>query len=256
MAKECTTPFNNLKGSFNVLPPKSKKAKGAGSSADPTQTDPITLKVMRKQYHNLDPIACLVGKVNKACILIDEVECLALIDSGAQISTFTIEFVKQLGLKIHQLDRILKFETTGGGDIPYMGYVEVNLQIPKIKAFNEDLLMLVTKYSAYAQWVPIQLGTLHIDKILDLISEKEITELGTKWKWSKIASLLTGKMAQVKDKSKKTFYLDKVKGTVNLTKTEEIPPFSTIQVHGVMKVKGHDKCYVWQCYVYVSLRVV
>ena len=56
--------------------------------------------------------------MNEACILIDDVECLALVDLGAQISTITIEFIKQLGLKIHQLDRILKFETTGRGDIP------------------------------------------------------------------------------------------------------------------------------------------
>ena len=28
---------------------------------------------------------------------------------------------------------------------------------------------------------------------------------------------------------------------MKLTKTVEIPPFSTIQVHGIMKVKGHDK---------------
>ena len=68
---------------------------------------------MRKQYHNPEPIAHLVGKVNEACILINDLECLALIDLGEQISTITIEFVKQLGLKIHQLDRILKFETTG-----------------------------------------------------------------------------------------------------------------------------------------------
>ena len=70
-----------------------------------------------------------------------------------------------------------------------MGYVEVNLKIPEIKEVNEDMLMLVIEDSAYAQWVPIQLGTLHIDWALDLISEKEITQLSTKWKWSKIASL-------------------------------------------------------------------
>ena len=28
---------------------------------------------------------------------------------------------------------------------------------------------------------------------------------------------------------------------VKHTKTVEIPPFSTIQVHGITKVKGHDK---------------
>ena len=58
--------------------------------------DTITLKAMRRQYHKPDTIAHLVGKVNKACILADEVECLALVDSGAQISTTTIELVKQL----------------------------------------------------------------------------------------------------------------------------------------------------------------
>ena len=123
MAKEYATPLNYLKGVFQCsFPPKSKRTKGAGSSTDSTQTDLITPKAIRKHYHNPDPIAHLVGKVNEAHIFIDDVECL--VDSGAQISTITIEFVKQLGLKIHQLDRILKIETTGGGDISYMGYVE------------------------------------------------------------------------------------------------------------------------------------
>ena len=48
-------------------------------------------------------------------------------------------------------------------------------------------------------------------------------------------------MAQVKDKSKKKFSLDKVDMTVKLTKAVEIPPCSSIQVHGITKVKGHDK---------------
>ena len=39
-----------------------------------------------------------------------------------------------------------------------MRYVEFNLKIPEIKAFNEG-----------------QLGTLHIDRALDLISDEEIT---------------------------------------------------------------------------------
>ena len=57
-----------------------------------------------RQYHNPYSIGHLVGKVNEVCILIDDVECLVLIDSEAQISTITIEFVKQVGLKIHQIE--------------------------------------------------------------------------------------------------------------------------------------------------------
>ena len=93
-----------------------------------------------------------------------------------------IEFIRQLGLKICQLDRILKLEMTGGGDIPYMGYVETNLTIPEIKASDEDMLMPVNENSEYAQLVPIQLGTLHIDKILDLVNKQEISQLNMKWR--------------------------------------------------------------------------
>ena len=45
-------------------------------------------------------------------------------------------------------------------------------------------------------------------------------------------------MAWVKDKSKNTFSLDKVDGTVKIV---EISTFSTIQVYRIMKVKGHEK---------------
>ena len=73
MAKECATPLKYLKGGVSMsLPPNSKRSKEVGSSTDPTQTDPITLKAIRKQYHNPYPIACLVGKVDEAHILIDD----------------------------------------------------------------------------------------------------------------------------------------------------------------------------------------
>ena len=52
---------------------------------------------------------------------------------------------------------------------------------------------------------------------------------------------MVGKIAQVGDMSGKPFSMDEVEGTVKLTKKVEIPPFCTIQVHGIMKVKGHDK---------------
>ena len=42
--------------------------------------------------------------------------------------------------------------------------------------------MFVIEGSTYAHIVPLQLGVLHIDKALDLISDREITQLSTKWK--------------------------------------------------------------------------
>ena len=48
-------------------------------------------------------------------------------------------------------------------------------------------------------------------------------------------------MAWVGDMSEKAFSLDKVEGTVKHTKMVEILPFHTIHIHGIMKVKSHDK---------------
>ena len=62
-----------------------------------------------------------------------------------------------------------------------------------------------------------------------------------KWRQGKMAALLTGKMVQVGNEAGKVFSLDRVKGRVKLTKTVEIPPFSTKQVQGMTKVNGHNK---------------
>ena len=87
-----------FKGGVSVfLSQKVKETKRAGSSTDPAQTNPFILKAVKECYHNPYPIACLIGKVDEAHILVDDVECLALVDLGAQLSTITVEFVKQLG---------------------------------------------------------------------------------------------------------------------------------------------------------------
>ena len=52
-------------------------------------------------------------------------------------------------------------------------------------------------------------------QILDLVNEKEISQLNTKWRQGKIASLLMGKMAQIRNEPGKDFSLDKVEGTLS-----------------------------------------
>ena len=69
MVKECAMPLNYSKGGVSMfLPPKSGRPKRAGSSTDPAQTIPIILKTIKEYYHNPDPIAHLIRKVNEAHI--------------------------------------------------------------------------------------------------------------------------------------------------------------------------------------------
>ena len=45
--------------------------------------------------------------------------------------------------------------------MPYLGYMETCLKIPGIKAFDNDVLLLIVPVSAHTHHMPITLGTLH-----------------------------------------------------------------------------------------------
>ena len=173
IAKECAMSLNCSKGGVSIfLSPGVKEIKKSRDLNRTSSNKPHHLKAVKECYHNPDPIACIIGKVNKTHILVDHMECLALVDSAVQLSTITAEFVKQLRLGIHQLDRILRFEVTEEGDIPYIEEIEVNLKIPEIKAINKD--------SAYAQCAANSTSNTAYLQGSGLTSNKEITQLSTK----------------------------------------------------------------------------
>ena len=58
-------------------------------------------------YHNPDPLARLMGETNENRIEVKEVECLALIDSRAQLYTIPITFAQKLGVPILKLEKLL-----------------------------------------------------------------------------------------------------------------------------------------------------
>ena len=94
-------------------------------------------------------------------------------DSGAQLSTMSELLVQALKLPICKLNTLIEAEVSGGGVTPYTGYAEARLAIPGIKQMDKDSLFMVTNDSPYTQWVPIQLGTIHIREAMQLATEEE-----------------------------------------------------------------------------------
>ena len=47
-------------------------------------------------------------------IEVDDVKCLALLDSRTQLSTITITCIQKLSVPIHKLDQLLEIEAMGG----------------------------------------------------------------------------------------------------------------------------------------------
>ena len=98
------------------------------------------------------------------------------------MSTITISQVRNMELKINSLDQFIDIEGSGGISVPYIGYVEVNLKIPEIKAYEEDVLMMVMNDSRYGDQVPFAIGTKHTHAALEVMTKKEWAELGESWR--------------------------------------------------------------------------
>ena len=189
-------------------------------------------------YHNPDPLVCLIGEPNETSVIVENVKVKGLVDSGAQISSILDTLAKHLELKIQKLETLLDLEPTGGGSVPYKGYVELRMQIPGVEAFNLDVLMLVIPESEYAKRVHITIGTLHIDEIISLITEEELQNTNKFWQRGIISRKIAVKSMQLKEN--KTV-LDQVKGDVKLTWKIVIPPMDTVHVSGITKINSHSK---------------
>ena len=157
-------------------------------------------------------------------------------------------FTKELQLEIKSLKTILDIEVTGGGTCPYYGYVECHLQLPQIKKFDVDVLMLIIDDSTYSQRVPVQIGTLHIDMALDLATESEMRYLSRKWERAKMATALRMNSMIV---DKESFKLDEISGSVHTTQKLTLEPFENATVTGILK--GPVKSNAYHKHVNVSI---
>ena len=77
--------------------------------------------------------------------------CTAFIDAGAQVPMIAQGFCQQYGLKIKSLDNFLQLEGIGGLAVTYLQYVKVNLGIPQLSRFNEEILMFVINNRRYGK---------------------------------------------------------------------------------------------------------
>ena len=170
-------------------------------------------------YYNPSPWVRILGRANETEI--DGVISKALMDSGAMISMMSKEYCDKHEYEMQPLDPLVPIEGSGGVDVPYLGYIEVRMQIPGISSFDQDVLMLVSHTTThYHKRVPFQVGSRIIDQIVKSIMEEELKSLSQSWKLVYVSTVLS-KSSQDSDKE---FDLDQVKD--NYKKEGEHPCFS------------------------------
>ena len=159
------------------------------------------------------------------------------------------QLCEELGLKTQPLGQLLELEGTGGAAIPYLGFVEVNLQIPGIRRYSEDVLLLAIPTTAYAERVPVMVGSKIIDKALSCMTVGELAKATVTWWQAHLGAVMSGSLQLSCSSSEKLalqnlsgesdpvevwkYQLDGVKGAVCTTQKVTIPPFQTLDLQGL-----------------------
>ena len=119
--------------------------------------------------------------------------------------------------------------------------MEVHLGIPRVKAFDQDILLLIVPNSTHTQYTPITLGTLHINMAIKLATEKELRNLNKQWQRSLVATKLTMKEVQVLN-IEEAQIVSQLDSDVKLVKDTTLGPFETIEMKGILrKTPNHYK---------------
>ena len=162
----------------------------------------------------------------------------ALIDSGAMISMMSKGYCDENGYEIQPLGQLVPIEGSGGADVVYLGYGEVQMHILGISSFDQDVLMLTSHTTMYChRKVPLQVGSQIIDQVTSYITKNKMKSLSQSWKLAYVSTVLS-KSSQVSDQE---FNLDQVKGKVVITKKVIVPAFQMVIARGLTKVTGHQK---------------
>ena len=151
---------------------------------------------------------------------------------------------------------MLELEGTWGAVIPYVWFVEVNLQILGIRNCNEDVLLLVILTMSYSEQVPVMIGSKIIDKVLTMGKLAKVTMT---WQQAHFGAVMSGSLQLSHGSSDRNrtgkgaksssqegdsvevqkFSLDDVKGLVCTTQKVTILLFGTVNVCTSTSVKGH-----------------
>ncbi len=113
----------------------------------------------------------LVGSSNETEINVEGNACLALLDSGSQISTIAKWFLdSRVNTHLEQIDEFLSIEGAGGQRLGYLGVTEASLAIPEsVFGHNVSLKVpfVVVDDTEYNHRVPVIIGTNVIHQLLD-----------------------------------------------------------------------------------------
>ena len=149
---------------------------------------------------------------------------MALINMATQVSTVTWDFGEQHGYDMYPVKQMLHLGGTEAFSIPYLGYTEAIVRISPIRNYDEHIPMPFLKSSSpFSLRVPVQLGTIVLDRAMAKITIEELTNGSATWQQTYISTVVMARVAGTAEmKNDDTPSID---APLVTTKSTVIPPF-------------------------------
>ena len=101
-----------------------------------------------------------------------------------------------------------------------------------MKVLNEDILVVIQNDSANSSQVPITLGTLHIDMVIEKATSEELQHLGKEWKMGVLGVKIEARQAKLEGKIPPI--IDQVDHKTKLSENVTIHPRKAVKSTGMV----------------------
>ncbi|VDI39633.1 Hypothetical predicted protein [Mytilus galloprovincialis] len=120
--------------------------------------------------YDTKPDPRLIGSANEVTVTLNGLTTKALLDTGSTVSTISQEFYERnlQDTTLKPINNFLNIECADGQPLPYMGYVEADLQLTGSSRFKSYTgLFLVVPNSPYHKTVPLLIGTNILTTVME-----------------------------------------------------------------------------------------
>ena len=239
----------NAKGEGTVLSARSAGAGGLISGTSTKRSGKIKKGTQRVTHLNPDPFKRFIGPKNWGEAIIDGELVTCLLDNGAQLNFMTPAYAEKRNLDVYSLERLAQeiggplppIRGIGGILVEPTGFAMVNIQVPCVKGYNEEQIVIVLDDPSMEE-CPVILGTPTLYRVMQVIKESEITKLATPWAMSRFSWLARGLAARVahttrNNMANKAITPACVDEVVRVYHKIQLPPFGHKVIHGRTNLK-------------------
>ena len=194
-------------------------------------------------YLNPDLFQHYIGPKNWSEVLIDGELTTCLLDNGSQLNFMTPTYAIKRGLNVMSLNCLAKesggalppINCLGGGFVKPTGFVMVNVQIPCVKGYKEDQIVIVMDDPNMKE-CPVLLSTPTIYCVMPVIKKSEIDQLSINWATSLLSWMFCSVTATVAtpltDVANKTLSPTDLNEIVRTSSKVQVPSFGHKIIHG------------------------